>query len=67
MYVKRADVRLAFTNLTSRFDSRYYGDRWQSSPDGIKSHDFTYFFPLSFQADGNVTDMRVVDSFQIDI
>lgn len=46
---------------------RYYGDRWQSSPDGIKSHDFTYFYPLAFTVDGNVTDMKLVDSFEIDI
>jgi hypothetical protein len=46
---------------------RYYGDRWQSSPDGIKSHDFTYFYPLAFTFDGNVTDMKLVDNFEIDI
>ncbi len=46
---------------------RYYGDRWQSSPDGVKSHDFTYFFPLRFAIDGNVTAMETVENFQIDI
>ena len=51
----------------SHCPTRYYGDRWQSSPDGIKGHDATYFFPLSFNSDGNVTDMQIVDSFEIDI
>ena len=46
---------------------RYYGDRWQSSPDGIKAHDFTYFFPLSVSSDGNITTMRAIDTFEIDI
>ncbi len=31
-----------------------YGDRWQSAPDGIKAHDFSYMTPLVFNADGSV-------------
>ena len=30
-----------------------FGDRWQSAPDHIKAHDFTYMAPLQFDADGN--------------
>jgi hypothetical protein len=46
---------------------RYYGDRWQSSPDGVQSHDFLYFFPLLFAIDGNITAMETVENFHIDI
>jgi hypothetical protein len=45
----------------------YIGDRWQSAPDKLKAHDFTYWYPLRFEADGNVTAMEDVDSFSIDI
>ena len=27
-----------------------YGDRWQSAPDGLKSHDFSYVAPLVWSA-----------------
>lgn len=29
-----------------------FGDRWQSAPDHLKAHDFTYMTPLAFNADG---------------
>ena len=31
-----------------------YGDRWQSAPDRIKAHDYSYMTPLAFAADGSV-------------
>lgn len=31
-----------------------FGDRWQSAPDGIKAHDFSYWTPLSFLPNGTV-------------
>ena len=31
-----------------------YGDRWQSAPDDIKAHDFSYWTPLVFRNDGSV-------------
>eukprot|EP00456_Euglypha_rotunda_P031921 TRINITY_DN24782_c0_g1_i4.p1 TRINITY_DN24782_c0_g1~~TRINITY_DN24782_c0_g1_i4.p1 ORF type:complete len:156 (+),score=29.23 TRINITY_DN24782_c0_g1_i4:3-470(+) len=33
----------------------WQGDHWQSAPDGLKGHDFSYWQPLSFGSDGNVT------------
>ena len=43
------------------------GDRWQSAPDRLKAHDFTYWNPLTFLPDGNVTAMAWQDSFEIDV
>jgi hypothetical protein len=37
--------------------------RWQQSPDGLKGHDPQYWYPLSFDADGNVLPLEWVDSF----
>jgi hypothetical protein len=31
-----------------------YGDRWQSAPDRIKGHDFSFMTPLAFAPDGSV-------------
>jgi len=31
-----------------------FGDRWQSAPDHIKAHDFSYMAPLSFNSNGTV-------------
>jgi hypothetical protein len=45
----------------------WYGDRWQSAPDGRKGHDFTYWEPLEFAADGNVTSFGWTDSFTVSV
>ena len=45
----------------------WYGDRWQSAPDGVKGHDFTYWSPLAFAADGNITAFAWVDNFTITV
>jgi hypothetical protein len=45
----------------------WIGDRWQSSPDGIKGHDFTFWYPLVFDNTGNVTAMTWVDNFTIPV
>jgi hypothetical protein len=37
------------------------GDRWQSAPDHIKAHDFTYTLPLTFLDDGT---LQTVTAFQ---
>lgn len=31
-----------------------FGDRWQSAPDHIKAHDFSFMTPLEFSANGSV-------------
>eukprot|EP00052_Salpingoeca_macrocollata_P009249 m.73023 g.73023 ORF g.73023 m.73023 type:complete len:342 (-) comp17006_c0_seq2:64-1089(-) len=38
------------------------GDRWQSAPDHLKAHDFTYCSPLVFNADGSVQPQQWQDS-----
>eukprot|EP00698_Gefionella_okellyi_P002081 TRINITY_DN11960_c0_g1_i1.p1 TRINITY_DN11960_c0_g1~~TRINITY_DN11960_c0_g1_i1.p1 ORF type:complete len:390 (-),score=94.49 TRINITY_DN11960_c0_g1_i1:847-1995(-) len=45
----------------------WYGDRWQSAPDRVKGHDFTYWSPLQFTADGNITAMVWHDSFTVNV
>jgi len=35
-----------------------YGDRWQSAPDKIKAHDFSYWTPLVFNANGSVQAIK---------
>ena len=45
----------------------YVGDHWQSAPDGLKSHDFTVFAPLFFDASGNVSSPGFLPSFTVDV
>ncbi len=52
---------------TSGSQFMWIGDKWQSAPDSIKSHDFTYWYPLSFDVTGNVTAMKYVYDFAIDM
>lgn len=39
-----------------------YGDRWQSAPDGLKSHDFTYMTPIRFHDNGSVVSVTAFES-----
>jgi beta-xylosidase len=45
----------------------WQGNRWQSSPDGAKGHDFQYWSPMSFDQDGNVNYMNYTANFTIDV
>jgi len=45
----------------------WQGDRWQSAPDGIKGHDFSYWGPLQFDKDGNVAPLAFQNQFTIDV
>lgn len=47
----------------------WQGDRWQSAPDKLKSHDFTYWYQLQFDAsNGSSVDKIVwVDSFTLEL
>merc|ERR1712048_198478 len=36
------------------------GDRWQSGPDGFKSHDFMAWVPLNFASDGTIEPLEWV-------
>ena len=41
----------------------WQGDRWQSAPDGLKAHDFQFWYPLAFAPNGSILPMAWVDSF----
>jgi len=44
----------------------WMADRWGSSPDGIKGHDFQYWGePLAFGADGSIEKMKFVNNFEL--
>jgi hypothetical protein len=45
----------------------WIGDRWQQSPDGIKSHDPTYWGLLSFTGNGSIVPMSFTNEFQVDV
>lgn len=45
----------------------WIGDRWQSAPDGIKGHDFTYWSPLAFLANGTIVPMVWADNFTVTV
>ena len=45
----------------------WQGDRWQSAPDHLKSHDFTYWDTLSFTADGAIERLTWRDWFTVDV
>lgn len=42
-----------------------YGDRWQSAPDKIKAHDFSYWAPLNFTKNGTVQSLSWQNIVQI--
>ena len=42
-----------------------YGDRWQSAPDHIKAHDFSYMAPIIWNADG--TAQPIAAAFQSNV
>ena len=43
----------------------WMGDRWGSNPDGLIAHDFQYWVPLGFAADGQILPLNVVSSWSI--
>jgi hypothetical protein len=47
----------------------WQGDRWQSAPDKLKSHDFTYWYQLQFDAANGSSVKRIswVDSFTLEL
>ena len=42
-----------------------FGDRWQSAPDRIKGHDFSYMAPVEWNADSTVKQLRWQDNVTI--
>ena len=47
----------------------YLGDRWQSTPDGVKGHDFIYISePMEFSSNGSVSPLAsFTNSFTVDL
>jgi hypothetical protein len=45
----------------------WMGDRWQSTPDKVKGHDFQYWAPLEFTPDGGVVPLKQVDDWKIEL
>jgi len=45
----------------------YIGQRFGSALDGLKCHDFQYWYPLQFEADGKVKDIPFVDEFTLQL
>lgn len=43
----------------------WIGDRWGSTPDGLKGHDFTYWCPLRFAEDGMILPLQKLDSWKL--
>ncbi len=44
----------------------WMGDRWQSTPDGIKGHDFQFWSaPLKFDADGSIEPLKNIARWDI--
>jgi hypothetical protein len=43
----------------------WMGDRWGSTPDGIKGHDFQTWLPLEFADDGTVRPLRKIDAWPL--
>lgn len=60
-------TNIAPFNTPSGVEYMWVGDRWQSAPDHIKGHDFTYWGVLSFDEDGNVLPLPFQDSFQVNV
>ena len=45
----------------------WMGDRWQSTPDQAKGHDFQFWAPLEFTQDGGVVPLKQVDEWRIEL
>ena len=45
----------------------YWGERWQSTPSGLKSEDFSYMEPLRFDEKGVMQRMRFTDTFELSL
>ena len=45
----------------------YWGERWQSTPTGLKSDDFSYMEPLSFDANGVMQRLNFTQQFELSL
>jgi len=54
-------------DTTSGTIPMYIGQRFGSATDGLKCHDFQYWYPIQFQADGTVKQIPFVDQFTLEL
>ena len=66
LFSQSTDI-FSYVDSTGSAQFMYVGDHWQSAPDGLKSHDFTVWAPLSFAADGALSSMGFESSFIVDV
>lgn len=45
----------------------WMADRWQSSPDGYKGHDFQFWEPLEFGPDGDILPLKGITNWHISL
>jgi len=62
---QQTDV-MSYYSAPNQLQYIWIGDRWQSAPDGIKGHDFTYWGPLVF-SDGNIAPLPFDNNFTINV
>eukprot|EP01047_Picozoa_sp_COSAG01_P014619 COSAG01_NODE_715_length_14093_cov_64.209233_15_plen_406_part_00 len=56
------------TTVTAVADGQdfiWQGDRWQTAPDHLKSHDFQYWTKLEFGVHGEIKPMQWIDEFPL--
>lgn len=66
VHAQQTDI-FAYTDGQGQQQFIWVGDRWQQSPDGLKSHDPTYWAPLVFNSTGGVQPFTFVDNFTITV
>jgi len=70
--VTDSSIQAQQTNIMSLISTQgtqymWQGDRWQSAPDHLKGHDFSYFAPITFDSNGNPETLHWQDSFTLDM
>ena len=64
---QETDVLLVPTTDSNGYEYIWIGDRWQTSPDGTKAHDFTVWSPLKWNNDTSIQIMKNYDNFTINL
>ena len=62
-----ADARRTDSDTSRDCFYTWMGDRWQSTPDKIKGHDFQYWGPLDFAPDGGILPLEPADDWKIEV
>ena len=45
----------------------WIGDRWQSAPDRLKAHDYTFWAPIQWPANGSIGRLTWMDEFNLTV